>query len=534
MSAAQGAAGADDASDKDAEKTEGKGAKPAAKADAAAWLAVAAGTLGAMMATLDISIVNSSLPTIQGEIGASGTEGTWIATGYLVAEIVMIPLSGWLERVFGLRTFLLAVAALFTCFSVVCGLSTTLAMMIAGRVGQGITGGAMIPTAQTIIATKLPRSQQPIGTALFGATVILGPVVGPLVGGWLTENLSWHYAFFLNVPICIGLIILLIVGLKHEPARMDLMAEADWLGIFGLAAFLGGLTIVLEEGEREQWFSSSEIIWLTITSAVGFVVMMIGQITAKRPVIQLRLLLDRQFGSVVVMGVTVGMVIYGTSYVIPQFLSTISHYNALQSGKIVALGGLPSLMMMPLVPLMIRYIDIRLAVGFGLAVLAVSAYNDTHLTSQAAGADFIVSQLIRGVGTIFAMVFLNQAAIQSVTPDHASDAAGLFNAARNLGGSLALAGIAVIQDRRLWLHSRRMEETLNANSGGVHDYLAAQSSALGGMPQAIQSLGATIQNEALTMTYSDLFWILSVFIGCVIPLVLFLRPLDSDAPTTMH
>lgn len=504
------------------------------RADAAAWLAVAAGTLGALMATLDISIVNSSLPTIQGEIGASGTEGTWIATGYLVAEIVMIPLSGWLERVFGLRTFLLAVAALFTGFSVLCGLSTSLAMMIAGRVGQGITGGAMIPTAQTIIATRLPRSQQPIGTAMFGATAILGPVIGPLIGGWLTENLSWHYAFFLNVPICIGLVVLLLVGLRHEPARLDMLSEADWLGIVGLACFLGGLTVVLEEGEREQWFSSPTIVWIAILSAVGFALMMTGQLTAKRPVIRLKLLLDRQFGSVVVMGITVGMVIYGTSYVIPQFLATIADYNALQAGKIVALGGVPSLLMMPLVPILIRYVDIRLAVGFGLSVLAFSAWHETDLTAQSAGGDFVVSQLIRGVGTIFAMVFLNQAAIQSVTTEHASDAAGLFNAARNLGGSFALAGIAVIQDQRLWLHSRRIEETLHANSIAVGDYLNAQAHGLGGMPQALRSLAGTIQLEALTMTYIDLFWILAVFIGCVIPLVLFLRPLNTSAPVAGH
>jgi DHA2 family multidrug resistance protein len=506
----------------------------AQRADTAAWLAVAAGTLGALMATLDISIVNSSLPTIQGEIGASGTEGTWIATGYLVAEIVMIPLSGWLERVFGLRTFLLAVAALFTAFSVMCGLSTSLPMMIAGRVGQGITGGAMIPTAQTIIATRLPRSQQPIGTAMFGATAILGPVVGPLIGGWLTENLSWHYAFFLNVPICIGLVVLLLVGLRHEPARLDMLADADWLGILGLAAFLGGLTVVLEEGEREQWFSSPSIVWISILSFAGFVLMMIGQLTARRPVIQLRLLLDRQFGSVVVMGITVGMVIYGTSYVIPQFLAAIADYNALQAGKIVALGGLPALLMMPLVPLLIRWVDIRLAVGFGLSVLAFSAWHETDLTAQAAGAQFVFSQLLRGVGTIFAMVFLNQAAIQSVTRDHASDAAGLFNAARNLGGSLALAGIAVIQDRRLWLHSRRLEETLDANRVAVGDYLAAQAHGLGGMPQALRSLAGTIRLEALTMTYIDLFWILAVFIACVIPLVLFLRPLNTGAPIAGH
>ena len=506
----------------------------AERADAGAWLAVAAGTLGALMATLDISIVNSSLPTIQGEIGASGTEGTWIATGYLVSEIVIIPLCGWLERVVGLRNFLLGAAILFTGFSILCGLSTSLNMMIVGRVGQGFTGGAMIPTAQTIIATRLPRSQQPIGTAMFGATAILGPVVGPLIGGWLTENLSWHYAFFLNVPICIGLIVLLFVGLPPSKPQPKQFQQADWLGIFGLAAFLGGLTVVLEEGERDQWFSSSTIVWLTVLSVVGFIVMMAGQLTAKRPVIRLKLLLDRQFGSVVAMGVVVGMVIYGTAYVIPQFLSSISNYNSLQSGKIVALSGVPSLMMMPLIPLAIRYLDIRIAVTVGFMILAGSAYMDTSMSAQAAGGDFVLSQLMRGVGTVFVMLFLNQAAIQSVSRDYASDASGLFNAARNLGGSLALAGIAVIQDQRLWLHQRRIEETLNNNGTGVQDYLAGQAQALGGMPQALRSLEGTIQLQALTMTYTDLFWILSVAICCVAPLVLFLRPLNTKAPAAAH
>ncbi|HET8613318.1 MAG TPA: MFS transporter, partial [Sphingomonas sp.] len=243
------------------------------RADAAAWLAVAAGTLGALMATLDISIVNSSLPTIQGEIGASGTEGTWIATSYLVAEIIIIPLSGWLERLLGLRTFLLIAASLFVSFSMLCGFSNTLPMMIVGRVGQGFTGGALIPTAMTIIATRLPRSQQPVGNAMFGATAVLGPVIGPVLGGWLTENVSWHYAFFINLPVGIALIALLLLALPHQKARLDLIGEADWLGILGLALGLGGLTVVLEEGEREQWFSSPLIQWLTAVMALGFILL---------------------------------------------------------------------------------------------------------------------------------------------------------------------------------------------------------------------------------------------------------------------
>lgn len=499
------------------------------RADAAAWLAVAAGTLGALMATLDISIVNSSLPTIQGEIGASGTEGTWISTAYLVAEIVIIPLSGWLERLLGLRTFLLIACTLFVSFSMLCGVSDTLSMMIVGRVGQGFTGGALIPTAMTIIATRLPREQQPIGNAMFGMTAILGPVVGPVLGGWLTENVNWHYAFFINLPIGFALVTLLTVALPHQRPKWEYLREADWMGIAGLALGLGGLTVVLEEGEREQWFSSPEIRWLALVSAIGFVLLFAGQYFARKPVIRLRLLLDRQFGAVVVMVVMVGMVIYGTAYVIPQFLAQIADYNALQSGEVVLLSGVPMIIMMPFTPWMIRTIDLRLSVGVGMAILAWSAYMETDITSLTDGHTFARSQFLRGIGTVFSMMFLNQAAIRSVEPAQASDASGLYNTARNLGGSLALAGIAVIQDQRMWLHSRRIEATLSANSDYVQSYMAAQAQALGGMDAAYQSLGNIIQVQALTMTYADLFWLLSVGIVCVTPLILFLRPLPKGA-----
>jgi len=510
------------------------GANPE-KADAGAWLAVAAGTLGALMATLDISIVNSSLPTIQGEIGASGTEGTWIATAYLVAEIVIIPMSAWLERLLGLRVLLLTAASLFTLFSVLCGLSTTLPMMIVGRVGQGFTGGALIPTAMTIIATRLPRAQQPVGNAMFGATAILGPVLGPVMGGWLTENVSWHYAFFINLPVGAALITLLLVAIPYERPRFEQLAEADWFGIAGLALGLGGLTVVLEEGEREQWFSSPDIRWLAATSLLGFLLLAIGQIRSRHPVIQLRLLRDRQFGSVVMMAMIVGVALYGTAYVIPQFLSGIAGYNSLQSGWIVLLSGVPMILMMPFTPLLMRLVDIRIAVGTGFLLLAASAFIETDLSPLSYGGSFVASQLMRGVGTVLAMLFLNQAAIRSVPASQAGDASGLYSAARNLGGSLALAAIAVIQDQRLWLHSRRLEESLSANSDLVQSGIGAQAQLLGGQDAAIQLLGSTIQAQALTMTYADLFWMLGVAILCVTPLVLFLRPLPTHAaPVASH
>jgi DHA2 family multidrug resistance protein len=500
------------------------------QADLGAWLAVAAGSLGALMATLDISIVNSALPTIQGEIGASGTEGTWIATSYLVAEIVIIPLSAWLERMLGLRTFLLIAASLFTAFSMMCGISTNLTMMIIGRTGQGFTGGALIPTAMTIIATRLPRSRQPIGTALFGVTAILGPLLGPLIGGWLTENFSWHYAFFLNLPVGGLLVTLLIVALPHQRPHLEQFIEADWLGIAGLAIGLGALTVVLEEGQREQWFESRMIIELTALAIFGFALVAAGQIVAKRPVIRLKLLADPQFGSIVMMAVVLGAVLYGTAYVIPQFVAAIAGYNAMQAGQVVLLAGIPSMMLMPVTPLLMRFLNIRVAVAFGMGILALSCWIDTTLTIQSDGGDFTDSQLMRGVGQIFVFLFLNQAAIRSAPREFAGDAAGLFNAARNIGGSLGLALLGTIQDQRDWLHQRRLEELLSANSVRVQDYVATQAHALGSVGAAYQSLGRTIQAQALVMAYNDMFWVLAIGIVCVCPLIFFLRPLPLGAP----
>lgn len=503
-------------------------------ADLTAWIAVAAGALGALLATLDVSIVNSALPVIQGEIGASGTEGTWIATAFLVAEIVVIPLSAWLERLLGLRTLLIVAVTAFTGFSILCGIATDLTTMIIGRTGQGFMGGALIPTAMTIVAKRLPPHQQPIGMALFGMTVVLGPVMGPLIGGWLTENLSWHYAFFVNVPICAVLLLLLVVGLPHEKPNLEYLTEADWAGILGLVLGLGGLTVVLEEGHREEWFDSPLIRWLTAVSVIGFASLLYGQFHARKPVLKLKLLLNRQFGSVVVMTLALGMVMYGSTYVIPQFLAVISDYNALQTGLVIFWMGVPAFVLMPVLPFMIRKVDIRIAVASGMALMAVSCFVSINLTAESGGAVFTESQLIRGVGMILLMMFLNQATVASVAKADAGDASGIFNAARNLGGSFALAGLASFQDQRIWHHSRRIEETLNANSVALQSYLDGLARRFGGMERAMAMLGRTIQREAFVMTYNDIFVAMGVLTVATIPLALFLRPLPKNVSLSLH
>ncbi|GAA4332303.1 MDR family MFS transporter [Pigmentiphaga soli] len=522
----------------------GAGAPPAepARASAADWIAVAAGGLGALMATLDISITNSALPQIQGEIGATGTEGTWISTGYLMSEIVMIPLAAWLTRVFGLRNFLLGAAALFTLFSIMCGLSHSLPQMIAGRIGQGFTGGAMIPTGQTIIATRLPRRQMPIGMTMFGLIVLLGPLLGPVLGGWLAENVSWTWCFFLNLPVCAGLLLLLLFGLPQERPQWRQFVEADWLGIIGLAAGLSSLTVVLEEGQRERWFESQMIVVLSIVSAIGIALLLVSQFTAKKPVVRLSLLGNRNYLSVIVIVLTVGAGLYSVAYLVPQFLANVSGYNASQSGAIMLLSGLPAFVMMPILPRLLQKAPTALMVVVGLVCFAASCLLDTSLTAQSVGHDFYASQLLRGVGQIFAMMPLNQASMAAVARADAGDAAGLYNMARNLGGSIGLAILGAFIDRRNAFHDDIIRESVSANSllgqeriaGSAAGFFARHGDMAYAKMQALGQLAGSIRLQAMVMTFSETFYVLAIALLVCIPLALLLKTPARGTPSAGH
>ena len=505
------------------------------------WIAIAAGSLGALMATLDISIVNSALPQIQGEIGASGTEGTWISTGYLISEVVMIPLAAWFTRVFGLRNFLLACASLFTLFSIVCGICTTLPGMIFGRVGQGFTGGALIPTAQTIVATRLNRRQMPIGMTLFGLIVILGPLVGPVLGGWLTENSTWRWCFFLNVPVFFGLATLLLLGLDYTSPRLEMLKRADWGGILGMTVFLSCLTTVLEEGQRERWFESELIVTLALFSLVGFIVLMTSQLRSRDPVIKLSLLLNPSYASVIVIVIVVGSVLYGVLYILPQFLSNVSHYNSYQSGKILLISGVPAFAIMPVLPRILGRMNAKVVIICGLVLLSLSAFVDMHLSPDSDGGDFVWSQILRGFGQMLAMMPLNQASVGAVERKDTGDAAGLYNMARNLGGSIGLALLGVFIDRQTEFHGDMIRESVTQNSLITQSRIAANAAGFAAQhgdtalahQQALQQLAGQIDLQALVITYGDCFWALGVVLLASTPLVLLLRkPRGRGGPSS--
>ncbi len=512
--------------------------EPEELASAATWLAVAAGTIGSFMATLDMTVVNSSLPTIQGEIGATPSEGTWVSTGYLIAEICIIPLTAWLTRMLGLRRLVFFGALAFTVFSVLCGFASELSELVVGRIGQGVGGSMLMSSSFTIVATMLPKKQQPIGLAVGGATAVLGPILGPLIGGWVTENYSWHDIFFMNVPICAVVLACCLAGLPKVKGAWQELANADWWGIAGMMLALGPLTTLLELGHRNQWFESAMICELAVISVVGFLMVGIGQFRSARPVIRLAMLGNPGLAAPVGLQSMMGVLLFGSLFTIPQFLAAVAGYNAEQSGWVILRFGTSAILGAALYPILIRKLDIRAVVALAFMVQAWASYLSTGLTAASVGHDFNSSLMFVGIGITLASIPQHQAAMAASTPETASETSSLLMIARNLGGSLGLAMIASFHENRFDVHRMQLQDTVQANSIAVQDYFAGVSQQFSGgtdgAQTALRLINAQVMRDALVMSFNDVFLMFALATLAVTPLVLFLRPLPAGAKMGGH
>lgn len=482
-----------------------------------AWIAVFGAVLGAFMAVLDIQITNASLKDIQGALSATLEEGSWISTSYLVAEIVVIPMTGYLARVFSIRRYLLVNAALFLIFSVLCAWAWDLNSMIVLRALQGLAGGVLIPMAFTIILTTLPPAQQPVGLALFAVTATFAPSIGPTIGGWLTENFGWEYIFYLNIVPGLVLLGSVWYAIDPKPLQLQLLKNGDWWGILTMAVGLGSLTVFLEEGNRKDWFGSELIVQLAVVAAVSLGLFFWIELTRGEPFINLRLLLRRNFGLASIVNLALGLGLYGSVYILPLYLAQIQGYNALQIGQVIMWMGLPQLLIVPLVPKLMQRLDARWLVGIGIFLFAVSCFMNSTMTHETGADQLIWSQIVRALGQPLIMVPLSSIATANIEKEQAGSASALFNMMRNLGGSVGIAALATLLTWREHLHSNRLGETVSMYSLETQQrleqmtqyYITRGADPASAENQAIAAVANLVRREAYVMAYNDCFY----FIG---------------------
>src|SRR5579859_969096 len=433
-------------------------AAPAARHDEDAvslktWIAVVGAALGAFLAILNIQIVSSSLADIQGAIGAGADEGGWITTAYLVAEIIVIPMSGWLARVFSVRRYLLVNTFAFLVMTVACAFTTNLGQMIVVRALQGFAGGVLIPLAFSIIMTKLPPSKHAIGLSIYAISAIFAPSIGPVIGGWCNETFGWQAIFFVNLLPGAIMFAMLWFSLEAEPMQLDLLRRGDWLGIATIAVGLGSLETVLEEGEKDDWFGSSFIVRLAIVAAVSLVAFVVVQLKRKAPLLNLRLLGRWNFGLGTVANFFFGFSMYGWLYVVPLYLARIQGYNAEQIGGVLIWIGLPQLALIPLIPRLMKRVDPRRLVIAGFVLFILGSLLATNLSDNFSGPQFIGSSLVRAVAQALMMTPLSAIAVAGIEREQAGSAAALYNMIRNLGGAIGIAVLQTFLSKREQFHS---------------------------------------------------------------------------------
>ncbi len=502
-------------------------ATPAAPhVSAKTWIAVLGATLGAFMAVLNIQIVNASLADIQGAIGAGIDDGGWISTSYLIAEIVVIPLSGWLAQVFSIRIYLLTNAVLFLAFSAACALAQDLPQMIAIRAVQGFSGGVLIPMAFTLIITLLPKAKQPIGLALFALSATFAPAIGPTIGGYLTENWGWQYIFYVNLAPGALMVGMLYLSLDAKPMKLHLLREGDWPGIITMAIGLAALQTVLEEGNKDDWFGSPFIVRLSVIAAVALTLFLVIELTASKPLLNLRLLFRRNFGFGILANFLLGLALYGSVYILPVYLSRIQGYNAEQIGMVLAWTGLPQLVLIPLVPRLMKRLDPRILIGIGFALFAASNFMNITMTADYATDELFWPNVVRAIGQALVMTPLSAVATAGIEAENAGSASGLFNMMRNLGGAVGIALLQTFLTKREQYHSNVLSQSVSLFEQATHTRLDqltqyfmnhGVANPADALNRAYVAIGHVVQKQAFILAFSDTFYLLGV--GLIVALI---------------
>nr|HEX4315109.1 DHA2 family efflux MFS transporter permease subunit [Kofleriaceae bacterium] len=475
--------------------------------------------LAAVMAMIDISIVNVALSDIRASFATPLDEIGWVSTGYMMANIVIIPMTGWFQRRFGVRRYFPASVLVFTVASALCGTAWNLPSLVVFRILQGLGGGAIIPTAQSILFARYPRAQHGMAAGLFGLGAITGPLLGPTIGGYLIDLASWHWIFLVNVPVGIA-VAALAWNFIREPGFKSDRRPIDGIGIALLATGMPALQYVLEEGNRDGWFDSMTICVLAAIAAICLTTFIVHELEATNPVVDLRVFKNRSYTAGTGINFLTGLALFSSSYLFSLFCGAVMGYTALDIGRVFLVAGLVQIILMPLVGRLAPKIDPRVMLFIGVSVVGASQWIGAQLTSEAGFGDLVLPQLVRSVGLAFIFIPVSVAALSDLSPAERGNGTGLFNLTRELGGSLGTAWMGKVVADGAVLHGSTIASHVTVFDPAVHDRLAMLASR--GVPgEAVLAL--QVQKQALVMSFEDGFRIAMVAILVGLALVMLLR-----------
>ena len=511
------------------------------------WFITFTVMLATFMEVLDTSVANVALPHIAGNLSADVDQSTWVLTSYLVANAIVLPLSGWFSMLFGRKRFYMVCVVLFTLSSLLCGLAPSLGLLIFFRILQGFGGGALQPISQSILVESFPKEKQGMAMAAYGFGVVAAPVIGPTLGGWITDNYTWRWIFFINIPVGI-LSLVLTTLLVFDPPHLTRKTFAtglklDYIGLGLIAVGLAFLEIMLDQGQRDDWFSSNWIVISAIVAAVCLVSVVFWELHHPQPVIDLRVLKDRNFALSTATMYALGFALYGSTVILPIFLQTILGYTATLSGLVLSPGGIATMIAMPIVGrLLFKKFPPRWLVVGGLLISATAMFRMAGFNLEVDFQTVMWSRTIQMLGLAFLFVPINATAFPSLPKEKLGSATGLMNLARNVGGSAGIAAVTTILERRTQFHQQVLVSHLTPSDanymqalhGAAAAIMAQGSSAADAARQAQGVLYGMVQRQAAMLGVVDAFWVLMwVFLG-LLPVVLMMKKPKADGPIIME
>jgi DHA2 family multidrug resistance protein len=506
------------------------------------WAVAVAVAIGALLEVIDTSIVNVALADIQAAVGATLAQASWVVSSYAIANVIVLPMSAWLGQRFGKKRYFVFCLIGFTVASVLCGLSTSLSMLIAARALQGLMGGGLLAKAQAFLFETFPREEQALAQGFFGAIVIAGPIVGPTLGGFITTHSNWRFIFFVNIPVGIAAVLLCLQALPADSLKRA-VGRVDFLAIALLAIGLGSMQTVLEEGNSEDWFDSPFIITLSVAAVVGLVTFVLRQLKSEQPVVDLRVLRYRSLWSGSLLSIVIGIALYGALFAVPIFAQSILGFTSEQTGLLLLPGALTTAVTMILASKIVRRFDPRYVLVTGGLVLTVALAQLGHMSVSTGESQLFWPLIIRSIGTGLMFLPLNLAAIGPIPREDVSAATGFFNLTRQLGGSLGVAMLSGVLDHRMAFHRATLVEHMTTTDPRVFDRVATLErvftshgfAAPDAHLRALAILDGTIQRQASVLSFNDTFWVTAMLVLSFLPLVFLLgKPARGASAAGAH